>query len=78
MITILNTDKEKLMEQISRCSGAVYLHMKDGTTCDLKNDTLASGMLKLLELPKTAIMLSLADPGDFPGFLKYMMEGNQQ
>ncbi len=74
MIKIMSINKAKLMNQIAKCSGSVYLHFDDGTFCDIKNDVLGKKMLRLLELPKDGITLSVSDPNDFVGFFRYMME----
>ncbi len=74
MIKIMSTNKTKLMNQIAQCSGSVYLHFDDGTFCDIKNDVLGKNMLRLLDLPKDGITLSVSDPNDFVGFFRYMME----
>ncbi len=74
MITILNTNKKKLIEHIAKCRGSVYLHTKDGITYDLKNDAMASKLFSLMELPKDGVTLSLSDSKDFAGFVRYMME----
>ncbi len=74
MIKLLSTNKDKLMQQISKCRGSVFLHFEDGSCCDLKQDTLARNMLRLLELPRSGICLTVADPNDFAGFFRYMLE----
>lgn len=39
---------EKFTEAIEKCHGSVLLHLPDNTTCDLKSDSVATQMLKLL------------------------------
>ncbi len=74
MIQILNPNKQKLMDRIAQCRGKVYLNLSDGTACDLKHDPVALGLLQTLEIPKTGICLTLSDPQDVRGFVRYLME----
>lgn len=74
MITILKANKERLMEHIEKCTGAVYLQLADGACCDLKADPGAMALLRCMELPLQGISLCVTEKGDIPGFLQCMME----
>ncbi len=76
MITILNANKEKLIDHISKCSGCVFLHLTDGTFCDIKNDAIAARMFGTMDIPKKGIQLSLSDPNDYPKMIQYMLDSH--
>ncbi len=74
MIRILNPNKETLMQHIKTCKGNVYLSLKDGTSCDLKNDQMAIRLFQTLDVPRNGIMINITDPVDLPQFIQYLME----
>ena len=51
---------------------------KNGKTCDLKKDTIACSMLQMMDTaPKKGFDLTVTDPADVTGFLRYMLEAGR-
>lgn len=64
---------EKFTEAIEKCHGSVLLHLPDNTTCDLKSDSVATQMLKLLPSGYNNLCLSFSDTHDSSILMRYMM-----
>lgn len=77
MLHIQYLDKERFMNQVAASRGSIYLHLDNGTVCDLKQDSTASTMLQMLDAPKKGICISVSDPTDITGFLHYMLEAGR-
>lgn len=77
MLCIQYFDKKRFMEQVAASRGSVFLHMADGTICDIKHNPMAASMLMTMEAPADGIRLSFADPDDMGGFFRYMMEAGR-
>ena len=77
MLRIQYLDKDRFMRQVAASKGSVYLHLDNGDTCDLKQDTTAAEMLQMMDAPKKGFAISLSDPSDISGFLHYMMEAGR-
>ena len=75
MLRIEYFDKERFMHQLSASHGSVLLHLDNGKTCDLKKDTTARSMLDTA--PKKGFDLTVTDPADVTGFLRYMLEAGR-
>ena len=70
---LLVPDTDKFLEMVNRCSGDVVLHLPDKSTCSLKNDRVATQMLRMMDINKNGLTLSLTDPADMPIMLNYMV-----
>lgn len=64
---------EKFVEALKKCHGSVLLHLSDDTTYDLKSDSAAFEMLKMLPSGYHDLRLSFSDSRDFSAFMQYMM-----
>lgn len=71
ILMIPNTDK--FLEKVNSCNGDVVLHLPDKSTCSLKNNHIATQMLRLMDVNKNGLTLSLTDPADVPLMLNYMV-----
>ena len=70
---LLIPDTDRFLEKVNSCCGDVILHLPDNSTCSLKNDHIAKQMIKMMDLSKDGLRLSLTDPKDFPIMLNYMV-----
>lgn len=70
---LLIPDADRFLEKVKTCSGDVILHLPDNSTCSLKSDHVAAQMIKMMDLSKDGLSLSLTDPKDFPIMLNYMV-----
>ena len=70
-------DRERFLNIVQHSRGEVLLRLPDGTDCDLKEDTGACQLLRLMELGAEGLSISLTDPKDLPLYLRYMMEAGQ-
>lgn len=78
MLRIEYFDKERFMRQLSASHGSVLLHLDNGKTCDLKKDTTARSMLQMMDTaPQKGFDLTVTDPADVTGFLRYMLEAGR-
>ena len=68
---IPNTDK--FLEKVNSCNGDVILHLPDESTCSLKDNHIATQMLRLMDVNKNGLTLSLTDPADVSIMLNYMV-----
>ena len=71
ILLVPNTDK--FLEKVNSCNGDVVLHLPDKSTCSLKNDRVATQMLRMMDVNKNGLTLSLTDPADMPIMLNYMV-----
>lgn len=71
ILMIPNT--ERFLEKVNSCNGDVVLHLPDESTCSLKNNHIATQMLRLMDVNKNGLTLSLTDPADVPLMLNYMV-----
>lgn len=78
MLRIQYLDKDRFMRQVAASKGSVYLHLDNGDTCDLKQDTAAAEVLQMMDAPKKGFSISVADPSDIHGFLTYMLEAGRR
>ena len=78
MLHIQYFDKDRFMRQVAASKGSVYLHLDNGATCDLKQDTTATELLQMMDAPAKGIAISVADPADIHGFLNYMLEAGRR
>ena len=78
MLRIQYLDKDRFMQQVAASRGSVLLHLANGETCDLKKDTTARSMLQMMDTaPKKGFDLTVTDPADVTGFLRYMLEAGR-
>ena len=77
MLRIEYFDKNRFMKQVAASRGSIILHLDNGTTCDLKKDNEASAIFQTLDAPKKGFSISVSDPADVTGFLRYMLEAGR-
>ena len=77
MLRIEYFDKDRFMRQVSASHGSVLLHLDNGKTCDLKKDATASSILRMMDTPKKGFDITVTDPADVTGFLRYMLEAGR-
>ena len=75
MLRIEYFDKNRFMKQVAASRGSVILHLDNGSTCDLNNE--ASAIFQTLDAPKKGFSISVSDPADVTGFLRYMLEAGR-
>ena len=78
MLYIQVIDKDRFMHQVKASQGGVFLHLEDGTVCNLKQDHVASALLQQMEAPSQGLAISLENPADVNGFFRYMLEAGRQ
>lgn len=66
-------DTDRFLDKVNSCSGDVVLHLPDHSTCSLKNDHVATQMLRMMDVNKNGLTLSLTDPADYPIILNFMI-----
>ena len=71
ILMIPNT--ERFLEKVNSCNGDVVLHLPDESTCSLKDNHIATQMLRLMDVNKNGLTLSLTDPADVSIMLNYMV-----
>ena len=71
ILMIPNT--ERFLEKVNSCNGDVVLHLPDESTCSLKNNHIATQMLRLMDVNKNGLTLSLTNPADVSIMLNYMV-----
>lgn len=64
---------EKFAEALEKCYGNVLLHLSDNTTCDLKSNSAAMQILKMLPPGYTNLCLTFTDSRDSSAFMQYMV-----
>ncbi len=69
--TIKNTDK--FIQMVKNSSGSVFLEMPDETLCDLKQNTAALQMLRMINPRELWLDLFLTDAQDSYNFMAYMV-----
>ena len=78
MLRIEYFDKDRFMHQVSASRGSVLLHLGNGKTCDLKQDAAACSVLRMMDAaPKKGFDITVTDPADVTGFLRYMLEAGR-
>ena len=77
MLRIEYFDKTRFMKQAAASRGSVILHLDNGSTCDLKKDDEASAIFQTMDAPKKGFSISVSDPADVTGFLRYMLEAGR-
>lgn len=65
---------EKLLSIIDDSRGDVFLGLPDGSRCDLKRESAARQLLRIMAPGRDGIRLNLSDPDDTTAFLRYMAE----
>ena len=78
MLRIQYLDKDRFMHQVAASKGSVYLHLDNGETCDLKNDSAATELFQMMDAPSKGFDISVTDPADVTGFLHYMLEAGRR
>ena len=69
--TIKNTDK--FIQMVKNSSGSVFLEMPDETLCDLKQNTAALQMLRMINPGELWLDLFLTDAQDSYNFMAYLV-----
>ena len=77
MLRIEYFDKDRFMRQVSASRGSVLLHLDNGKTCDLKKDGTASSLMRMMDAPRKGFDITVPDPADVTGFLRYMLEAGR-
>ena len=77
MLRIEYFDKNRFMKQVAASRGSIILHLDNGTTCDLTKDREASAIFQTMDAPKKGFSISVSDPSDVTGFLRYMLEAGR-
>lgn len=72
IMSIPNTDRFFQVVEASR--GNVFLQFPDHTRCDLKRDHTARQLIRAMHPGQEGLCISLTNPEDFTGFMRYMME----
>lgn len=78
MLRIQYLDKDRFFRQVAASKGSVYLHLANGRTCDLKQDSTAAELLQMMNAPSKGFDISVDDPADVTGFLHYMLEAGRR
>ena len=78
MLRIQYLDKDRFMRQVAASKGSVYLHLDYGETCDLKKDSATTELFQMMNAPAKGFSISVADPADVTGFLRYMLEAGRK
>ena len=50
MLRIQYLDKDRFMRQVAASKGSVYLHLDNGETCDLKQDSAATELFQMMKI----------------------------
>ena len=69
--------KNRFMNLVGASRGSMILHLDNGTTCVLKKDREASAIFQTMDAPKKGFSISVSDPADVTGFLRYMLEAGR-
>ena len=77
MLRIQYLDKDRFMQQVAASRGSVLLHLANGETCDLKKDSAATELFQMMDAPSKGFDISVTDPADVTGFLRYMLEAGR-
>lgn len=64
---------KKFAQALEECHGSVLLHLSDDTTCNLKSNTAAMQMLKIMPSGYTNLCVSFSDSHDSTAFMRYMI-----
>ena len=78
MLRIQYLDKDRFMQQVAASRGSVILHLDNGKTCDLKKDTAATELFQMMNAPANGFDITVTDPADVSGFLRYMLEAGRK
>ena len=78
MLRIQYLDKNRFMQQVAASRGSVILHLDNGKTCDLKKDTAATELFQMMNAPANGFDITVTDPADVSGFLRYMLEAGRK
>lgn len=78
MLRIQYLDKNRFMQQVAASRGSVILHLDNGKTCDLKKDTTATELFQMMNAPANGFDITVTDPADVSGFLRYMLEAGRK
>ena len=70
---LLIPDADRFLEKVNSCNGDVVLHLPDDSTCSLKIDHVAAQMVRMMNISKDGLRLSLTDPADLPILFNYMV-----
>lgn len=54
MLRIQYLDKDRFIRQVAASKGSVYLHLDNGETCDLKQDSAATELFQMMKAPARA------------------------
>ena len=65
---------EQFLRMVEGSRGEVTLCLPDGGRCDLKRDHTARQLIRAMHPGQEGLCISLTNPEDFTGFMRYMME----
>ena len=68
MLRIQYLDKDRFMRQVAASKGSVYLHLDNGETCDLKQDSAATELFQMMKAPAKGFSISVPRSGPFVCF----------
>ena len=78
MLRIQYLDKDRFMRQVAASKGSVYLHLDNGETCDLKQDSATTELFQMMNAPAKGFSISVADPADVTGLPALYAGGRPQ
>ena len=78
MLYIQVLDKARFMNQVNASQGGVFLHLEDGSICNLTQDRIAQALLQQMDAPAQGLAISLENPADVNGFFRYMLEAGRE
>lgn len=73
MIRIMKMNPEKFFRTVDQSTGEVLLHLADGSKYDLKHNHTIRQMLRSVTPGREGLTVSLANSGDIPAFISYLM-----
>ncbi len=73
MIRIMKLNPETFFRTVDQSRGEVLLHLADGSQYDLKENRPIRQLLRSVTPGREGLTISLANPGDVPAFISYLI-----